>query len=244
MSSKLFACLVLLIALPATAQIDDILNRVGKKAPGSTASTAGSTLPTDKIAAGLKEALTISTANAVAATGKPDGFLKNDSIHIPLPDRLKTAARGMRMLGMGAQVDELETGMNRAAEQAAPKAKAIFLNALKKMTFDDARAILSGGNQTAATEFFKRACSEELTREFTPIVHDSMQSLGVIKQYNTMIKSAPGGASLAGNLDFDKYVVGKSLDGLFYMLGKEEQNIRVSPAAQTTSLLKQVFGKK
>lgn len=240
MRLKLSVCILLFIALPATAQIDDIMNRIGKKPQTS----AGASLPTDKIAAGLKEALTVSTANAVAATSKPDGFLKNDAIHIPLPDRLKTAARGMRMMGMGAQVDELETGMNRAAEQAAPKAKAIFLNALKKMTFDDARRILSGGTNTAATEFFKRTCSEDLTKEFMPIVHDSMQNLGVIKQYNTLVKSAPGGAALASNLDFDKYVVGKSLDGLFYMLGKEEQKIRTSPAAQTTTLLKQVFGKR
>ena len=245
---RLKSCIALLlfISVAASAQtVEDILNRVGKKPQSSTQTTAtapASNLPTDKIAAGLKEALTIGATNAVALTGKPDGYLKNDAIHIPLPDRLKTVARGMRVMGMGAQVDELETGMNRAAEQAAPKAKAIFLTALKKMTFDDARQILSGGNNTAATEFFKRTCSEELTKEFTPIVHAQMQSLGVIKQYNALVKSAPGGAALAGNLDFDKYVVGKALDGLFYMLGKEEEKIRTSPAAQTTSLLKQVFG--
>ena len=246
MRPTIIISILLLASLSASAQtVEDILNRVGKK-PQSTTQTAStapaSNLPTDKISAGLKEALAIGATNAVAITGKPDGYLKNDAIHIPLPDRLKTVARGMRMMGMGAQVDELETGMNRAAEQAAPKAKAIFLNALKKMTFDDARQILSGGNDTAATEFFKRTCSEHLTKEFTPIVHTQMQNLGVIKQYNALLKSAPGGASLAGSLDFDKYVVGKSLDGLFYMLGKEEQKIRTSPAAQTTSLLRQVFG--
>lgn len=231
--------LVCLISLPCSAQIEEILRRTGVQPAAKDASG----LSTEKITAGLKEALVVSTTNAVAVTGRTDGFLKNDAIHIPLPDKLKTVARGMRMMGMGAQMDELEVGMNRAAEQAAPKAKAIFLSALKKMSFDDARNILSGGD-TAATEFFKRTCSEDLAREFTPIVHASMGNLGVTRQYNAVLKSAPGGAALAGSLDFDKYVVGKALDGLFLMLGKEEQKIRKNPAAQTTSLLKQVFGGK
>lgn len=231
---------MLLAAAPLHAQIEDIMKKAGITQP-STKDTSG--LSSDKITAGLKEALQVSTANAVASTGKPDGYLKNTAIHIPLPDKLQTVGKGMKMLGMGAQVDELEVGMNRAAEQAAPKAKAIFLDALKKMSFDDARKILNGGD-TAATDFFKRTCSADLTTQFTPIVHDSMSNLGVVKQYNQVISSAPGGSSLAGKLDLDKYVVGKALDGLFFMLGKEEQKIRKSPAAQTTSLLKQVFGKK
>lgn len=231
----------LLFAASASAQIEDILKRAGVNQPTQQKDTSG--LSTDKITAGLKEALQVSTANAVASTGKPDGYLKNTAIHIPLPEKLQTVGRGMKMLGMGAQVDELETGMNRAAEQAAPKAKAIFLDALKKMTFDDARKILNGGD-TAATDFFKRTTSADLTTQFTPIVHDSMSNLGVVKQYNQVLSSAPGGSALAGKLDLDKYVVGKALDGLFYMLGQEEQKIRKSPAAQTTTLLKQVFGKK
>ena len=217
------------------AQLGDIFK---KKPTNST-----SALSDDKISAGLKEALQISTANAVALTGKPDGFLKNDAIHIPLPDKLKTVGRGMRMIGMGAQVDELEVGMNRAAEQAAPKAKAIFLAALKNMTFDDARKILTGGD-TAATTYFKQASTPELTQAFTPIVHQSLANLGVVKQYNQILQSAPAGQALAGRFDLDQYVVGKALDGLFYMLAQEEQKIRKNPAAQTTSLLRTVFGHK
>jgi len=144
---------------------------------------------------------------------------------------------------MGAKVDELEVGMNRAAEQATPQAKAIFLAALLKMTFDDARHILSGGD-TAATEYFKRTSSEDLTTAFSPIVHRSMERVGVIQQYDQVIKSAPGGSALTGQFDLDKYVVGKTLDGLFHMLGEEEKQIRTNPAAQTTALLKEVFGRK
>jgi Protein of unknown function (DUF4197) len=111
------------------------------------------------------------------------------------------------------------------------------------MTFDDARKILSGGD-TAATEYFKRTSSAELTTAFSPIVHQSMETVGVVKKYENMMQSEPGISTLAGSFDLDKYVVGKTLDGLFYVLGQEEQKIRNNPAAQTTSLLKQVFGHK
>jgi len=226
--------------------VDDILNRVSKQ-PQTQSSTqknpGASSLGSDKIASGLKEALAIGATNAVALTGKPDGYLKNDAIRIPLPDRMKTVARGMRLMGMGAQVDEFEIGMNRAAEQAAPKAKAIFLNALKQMTFDGARQILSGGD-TAATDFFRRTSSRELTDAFTPIVKDAMTKVGVVQQYNAVLKSAPGGGALAGKFDLDQYVVGKALDGLFYMVAQEEKKIRQNPAARTTTLLQQVFGRR
>ena len=197
----------------------------------------------DRIIAGLKEALQVSTAKAVASTGKPDGFLKNDAIKIVLPPRLETVGRGLRMMGMGSKVDELEIGMNRAAEQATPQAKQIFLAALKKMSFEDARHILTGGN-TAATDYFKRTSSSDLTTAFSPIVHQSMEKVGVVQQYDRVIKAAPAGSFLSGEFDLDKYVVSKTLDGLFYMLGEEEKKIRKNPAAQTTALLKEVFGRK
>jgi hypothetical protein len=219
------------------AQLGDIL----KKAEGAVQQSNASRLSDSKITAGLKQALQVSTSKAVASAGHPNGFLKNDAIKIVLPDKLNTLGKGMRLLGMGAKVDELEVGMNRAAEKATPKAKAIFLSALEKMSFDDARKILTGSD-TAATEYFKGSSSGDLTTAFSPIVHESMENVGVIKQYNGMLQSAPGGSALAGRFDLDKYVVGKTLDGLFYMLGQEERKIRKNPAAQTTTLLKEVFG--
>jgi Protein of unknown function (DUF4197) len=150
----------------------------------------------------------------------------------------------MRLLGMGAQVDELELGMNRAAEQAAPAAKQIFLNSLTKMTFTDARQILSG-NDTAATDFFKRTSTEQLSTAFQPIVHQSMENVGVVRQYEQLMQSSVvQRVNAGGNFNLDDYVVGKALDGLFYMMGEEEKKIRKDPAAQTTALLRQVFGKK
>ncbi len=229
----------LLLASLAQAQLGDILKKADDAL--NQRSTAG--LSDDKIIGGLKEALQVSTAKAVALTGKPDGFLKNEAIKILLPPKLQTVGKGMRMLGMGAQVDELEVGMNRAAEQAAPEAKPIFIAAVKKMSFDDARKILTGGD-TAATDYFKRSSSADLTTAFTPIVKRSMQQVGVVQQYNRVLASAPGGSALAGQFDLNQYVVSKTLDGLFLMLGQEEKKIRKDPAAQTTSLLKEVFGRK
>lgn len=236
-------CLVAWVSLTcprrmAGEQLDEILKKAGAALGHDT-----SQLSDDKIIAGLKEALQVSTGKAVALTGKPDGFLKNQAIKILLPPKLQTVGKTMRMLGMGARVDELEVAMNRAAEQATPQAKQIFLAALKKMSFDDARHILTG-NDTAATDYFKRTSSADLSVAFAPIVHQSMQRVGVVQQYQRVLNSAPGGNALAGQFDLDKYVLGRTLDGLFYMLGEEEKRIRKDPAAQTTALLRQVFGKK
>ncbi len=231
--------LTLCFSTYSAAQLDDIL----KKAGAAITQRDTASLSDDKIIAGLKEALQLSTGKAVALTGRPDGFLKNQAIKILLPPKFETVGRGMRMLGMGAKIDELEVGMNRAAEQATPQAKQIFLAALKKMTFDDARHILTG-NDTAATDYFKRTSSADLTTAFSPIVKSSMNRVGVVQQYNQFIDRAPGGSTLAGQFDLDKYVVSKTLDGLFYMLGEQEKQIRKNPAAQTTTLLKQVFGRK
>lgn len=233
--------LVLAVVFPlccsATAQLDHTI-RTTDRVVGQHDIAA---LSDEKIISGLKEALEVSTNKAVALTGRHDGFLKNEAIRILLPPKLQSVGKGMRLLGMGEQVDDLEIGMNRAAEQAAPQAKPIFLASLKKMTFSDARIILTG-NDTAATDYFRRSSSAELTSAFTPIVHRSLEHVGVVKQYDSVIKAAPGGSALAGEFDLDKYVVEKTLDGLFYMLGAEESKIRKDPAAQTTELLKEVFG--
>lgn len=223
----------------ALAQLSDVL----KKADEALEHRDTSGLSEEKIVSGLKEALEVGTSNAVALTGRHDGFMKNEAIRILLPPKLQPIGKGMRLLGMGEQVDDLEIGMNRAAEQATPQAKQIFVAALHKMTFEDARRILTG-NDTAATDYFRRATSTDLSTAFTPVVHRSMERVGVVRQYNSVLKNAPGGAALASEFDLDKYVVGKTLDGIFLMLGEEEKKIRKDPAAQTTALLKEVFGRK
>ena len=217
--------------------LDDLRKRaeeaLGKKQPAN-----------DRVIAGLKEALTVGTRNAVSSTGRVDGFLKNAAIKILLPEKLRTVGRGLRTVGMGGQVDALEVGMNLAAEQAAPAARQIFINAIKQMTISDARQVLTGGD-TAATEYFKSKSTDQLTAAFAPIVHKSMENVGVVRQYNQLMQN-PLAGELARSKDFDldKYVVGKTMDGLFYMIGEEEKKIRRDPAAQTTALLREVFGKK
>jgi hypothetical protein len=228
------------IWLSAVCSAQSPLDELWKRATGQSASN----LSNDRIAAGLKEALRVGTTKAVAITGRPDGFLKNEAIKILLPEKLQTAGRALRLVGMGAQLDELEVGMNRAAEQASPQAKQIFLNAVTSMSINDARGILTG-NDTAATDYFRRATSEDLTAAFAPIVHRSMQNVGVVREYQQLMQNSMAGALLRNQkFNLDDYVVGKTLDGLFYMLGQQEKQIRQNPAARTTDLLKQVFGSR
>lgn len=216
------------------------LEQIWRKATAKPAAGLGN----DKITAGLREALKVSTNNAVATTGRPDGFLRNQAIKILLPQKLRNASRGLRLIGMGPQLDELEVGMNRAAEQAVPQAKQIFLNALMQMSIDDARGILSG-NDTAATEYFRSKSSADLATAFKPIVHRSLQNVGVVQQYEQLKQNSLAAPLLRSQkFDLDTYVVEKTLDGLFYVLGQEETKIRRNPAAQTSAILKEVFGSR
>ncbi len=195
----------------------------------------------DKVAAGLKEALEIGTGNAVSSTGKPDGFFKNAAIKILMPDKLRKLDKGLRAVGLGSQLDAFVLSMNRAAERAAPSAKSIFKEALTKMTFSDAKRILRGGD-TAATEYFRDKTSELLTASFLPIVSSSLGEVGATKNYKDLVgRYSALPLVSAPSLDLDQYVTGKSLEGLFHMLGEEERKIRKDPAARVTKLLKDVF---
>ncbi|HEX5435224.1 MAG TPA: DUF4197 domain-containing protein [Candidatus Angelobacter sp.] len=239
---RLIVVLVVIPMLMAGASAQTSIGDIWKKIEHARQGKNANALSDDKIVAGLRDALSVGTGRAVAETGRPDGFLKNAAIKILLPPRLQTAGKTLRMIGIGSQVDALEIGMNRAAEQAAPQAKQIFLNAVMRMTFSDARHILTGSD-TAATDYFKTQSSADLTKAFAPIVHQAMENVGVVRQYNKVMQS-PLAAPLAADKDFnlDDYVVGKTVDGLFYMLGQEEKKIRKDPAAQTTAILKEVFG--
>ena len=201
-------------------------------------------LSDSKIIAGLKEALEVGTGNAVNLTGQLDGFFKNAAIKILLPQQLNTLAKTLRTLGQGALVDEFVMSMNRAAEKAAPEARKLFVGALKEMTFDDARKILFGAD-TAATQYFKTKTSVKIGDAFRPIISRAMNDVGATRQYKDLVgrlQQLPFVKSQS--LDIDEYVVGKALDGLFYMVGEEEKKIRKDPLARVSSILKDVFGKK
>jgi uncharacterized protein DUF4197 len=233
---------LLVAILVSTAAAQSPLDQIWRSITKSKGNTSIASLSNNKITAGLKDALKVSTGKAVASTGRPDGFLKNEAIKILLPEKMRTASRGLRLVGMGPQLDDLEVGMNRAAEQATPLAKQIFLDAVYKMSFNDARGILTGGDN-AATEYFRRTSSDQLKTAFQPIVHNSLLKVGVLKQYDQLAKNSLAGPILkAKGLDMDDYVLGKTLDGLFYVLAQQEKEIRTNPAARTTALLQEVFG--
>jgi len=193
------------------------------------------------VAAGLKEALSVGSKRAVATTSATDGFWGNKEIKIPLPDELNTAFATLRTIGFGSQVDALELGMNRAAEQASAEAKPVLVEAVKDMSLSDAMGILRG-DDTAATDYFRAQTSDTLKQKFLPIIQDKMAGVGLYQQYNKLM-NAYTALPLTRDTAFelDNYVADKGLEGLFTMLAQEEQAIRANPTARTTELLHKVF---
>ena len=196
------------------------------------------------VAAGLKEALAVGTGNAVQTLSKSNGYFGDAAVKILLPENMQKAAELLKKAGYQKEVDDFVLSMNHAAEQAAPKAKPIFEDAVKKMSFEDAQKILKGNN-TAATDYFKGKTSSQLTEVFKPVVSDSMNQVGATRSYKALTdrynSMVPFGKM--DSFDLDSYVTKKSLDGMFYKVGQEEAKIRTNPAARTTDLLKSVFGK-
>jgi len=205
---------------------------------------ASATAGAQDMAAGLKEALTVATGKAVQTLSKSNGYFGDAAVKILLPEKMQKAAEVLKKAGYQKEVDDFVLSMNRAAEQAAPKARPIFEDAVKQMTFDDAQKIVKGNN-TAATDYFKSKTSARLTEAFKPVVADSMNQAGTTRsfkaltdRYNALV---PFGKM--DNFDLDGYVTGKSLDGMFLKVGQEEAAIRTNPAARTTDLLKKMFSK-
>jgi hypothetical protein len=198
-------------------------------------------LSNDEIIQGLKEALQVGTEKAVVLVSKPDGYYQNPDIKIPLPESVQKVEKLLRATGYGEKVDSFELSMNRAAERAAPEAKSIFGDAIKQMTFDDAKKILNG-RDNEATLYFEDKTSDRLQEVFKPIVKDAMGDVGVTQSFqdlNARAESMPFGKSLS--FDLDQYVSDGALKGLFKMLAEEEKQIRTQPAARVTDLLKKVF---
>jgi hypothetical protein len=237
-SRAIMSFLLLLLPQIASAQFDDFL-----KVVDILASPGAKTLEDDKIISGLKEALSIGVENTVNLTGNTDGFFNNEAIKILLPEKLQSMDKALRLAGFGPQVDEFVVSMNRAAEQAVPLAKPIFKDAVTNLSFDDAKKILNGGN-SVATDYFKGKTRDQLATAFRPEVEKTMNQVGVTTQYKQLVGQYTTLPFVKGPaFDVDDYVVGKSLDGLFYTLAQEEQKIRTNPATRVTDLLKEVFGK-
>lgn len=212
----------LLLALPAFAGLEAISN-------------------TDAVS-GLREALVKGSQYAVASLGKQDGFFGNGKVKIPLPESAQKVEKIMRQFGMAKQADELILTLNRAAEAAVPEAKALLVDSVKKMSVDDAKGILTGG-QDSATQYFKRTTSDQLRTKFLPIVKKATAKVSLAQKYDEYAgKAVKFGLVKKEDANLDDYVTQKALDGLFVMVAEEEAKIRQNPAAAASSVLKKVFG--
>jgi hypothetical protein len=191
---------------------------------------------------GLKEALIQGAGKAVGKLGAVDGFLANPKVKIPLPDSLKKAEKAMRMFGMGQQADELVLRMNRAAEAAVPEAKALLVNSVKQMSVQDAKDVLTGGDD-AATQYFKKTTSGPMAEKFLPIVKKATENVQLAQQYNKFAEMGSSyGLVKKEQANLEQYVTQKALDGVYLMMAEEEKAIRKDPMGQASSLLKKVFG--
>ena len=209
-------------AQPALAQLDRITSQEG--------------------ASGLKAALEKGSSAAVANLGRTDGFFGNPQVRIPLPESMQRTEKLMRRFGMGKQADELILTMNRAAEAAVPEAKQLFIDSVRKMTVQDAKGILQGGD-TAGTAYFRRTTEGNLRQRFLPIVQRSTEKVGLAQQYNHYAeKGAALGLVKKEDANLDDYVTQKALDALFLMVGEEEKKIRQDPVGAGTSIIRKVFG--
>ncbi|KXB29556.1 MULTISPECIES: DUF4197 domain-containing protein [Dechloromonas] len=199
-------------------------------------------ISTGDASAGVKEALAKGADYAVASLGKEGGFLGNSKVKIPLPGYLQKAESGLRMFGLGKQADQLIETMNHAAEQAVAEAKPILTDSIKKMSVQDAKGILTGG-EDSVTQYFKRTSTEQLTAKFMPIVKASTKKLQLAEQYNSFAgKAASSGLIDQKDADLDGYVTQKAMDGLFLMIAEEEKKLRANPVGAGSDLLKKVFG--
>lgn len=225
----------LFVSTAAFAQID--LKKLKNKVIGSKPST-------EEVASGLKEALAKGTSKGTDEVSKADGYFKNPEIKIPFPPEVQQVESTLRKMGMNKQVDEFVLSLNRAAEDAAKEAKPIFIDAIKKMTIQDAWSILKGEDD-AATKYLNKTTSAQLKEKFKPIIKASLDKVNATKYYKDLI-TAYNKVPLVKkvNPELDTYATDKATDGLFVMIAKEEKNIRQNPGARTTDLLKKVFSQK
>ncbi len=237
--------LALLTAVGGPATAASFLERLGlTRRQGTTKpGVAALNLSEEEVTRALKDALDTGVLHAVATLSRENGFLKDSTVRIPLPDTLKRVESGLRAVGQGELVDGFVTSMNRAAEKAAPEAAEVLASSIRQMTLTDARAILTGTNN-AATAYFRRTSETNLYARLQPIVGKATQEAGVTGAYKAMTRRAGLVASLLGadSADLDAYITRRALDGLFVKIAEEEQRIREDPVARTTELLQKVFG--
>ncbi len=213
----------------------------GGKGSGSSGAVSG--LSTSEIIQGLKEALRVVTETVVNQVGAVDGYNADPAIHIPLPEKMQQAQALLRKFGLSGLADQLEEKLNRGAEAAAPKTKEIIYNAISSMTLDDAQGIYNGPDD-AATQYFRKVSTAELTETIRPVMEETLQDVGALTTYDSLI-SQYRDIPLVPDIrtDLTDYATGMALEGLFHYLAVEEAAIRKDPVKRTTEILKTVFGK-
>lgn len=244
---------------PAWAQFNagDLLKRAG-----GAQGMLGAGLSQGEIGAGLKDVLKVSSRKVIGQLSKPDGYFGDPAIRIPLPGPLEQIRQPLSMAGAGGMLDDLSLRMNRGAEKAAPKALNILVDAASNITFDDARQILTGP-QDSVTQYFRRSSTARMTTEFTPIMATALKGSGADKVMGTVRqkvgampmlgalgqmglgKMGMGNSNMAqslANLDLTGFAVGGALEGIFRYMGQQEADIRSNPAARSTSLIRKLFG--
>ena len=210
---------------------------------GTPSKDTGSNSPSiGEMGKAFKEALQIGAENVVNKLGSVDGFNADAAIHIPLPEELNRVKKMLSSVGMSGMVDDLELKLNRAAEAATPKARKLFMDSIREMTFEDIKGIYEGP-EDSATKYFQKKMTPALSTEMQPIVEGSLSQVGAIKAYDNVIgkyQNMPFVPDIKA--DLTAHVIQKGMDGIFYYLAKEEAAIRKDPVKQTTDLLKKVFG--
>jgi hypothetical protein len=237
-------CLLTALSCSVRAQgLKDLINGIlGVKTTSSTGSASSAS--SNEIADALKEALTIGAQKGASNLSVVNGFFGNAVVKILMPPEAQKVENTLRSVGMGKQVDNAILAMNRAAEDAAKKAAPIFVNAIKQMTIQDAVGILQGGD-TAATGYLRNRTSISLTTAFKPVIDASLKKVNATKYWATLTTAYNKISFLTAQkveTDLSAYVTSKALDGIFYEVAQQEKSIRKDPIAQTTALLKKVFG--
>lgn len=243
-------CLMLFVVLASFAQQDSAKkkNSLFGKVTGvinSVKGGSGSSLSTDEIVSGLKEALSVGTNNSTGKLSAADGFFKDAAVKLLMPEEAQKVEKTLRSIGAGKLVDDAILSLNRAAEDASKSAAPIFLNAIKKMSIQDALGILKG-TDTAATSYLRKATTSELTAAFKPIIDASLEKVNATKYWAAVFDKYNKLPTTFKKVDTDlsSYTTSKALNGIFYYVASEEKKIRTNPAARVTDILKKVFGSK
>jgi hypothetical protein len=231
--TKIVACSLFIVfgSACSTQQLGDVLGVALKS----------DTLSESDVSAGLREALVNGITKGSDQASRPDGYLKNPLIKIPFPENIQKVEKTLRKVGLDRLVDRFVVSLNRAAEDAAIKAKPIFLSAIKSMTFRDAWGILNG-EQHAATEYLRRTTADQLYAAFKPAIEQSLAKVGATRHYGEVVESY-NRIPLVKNVnpDLGDYATNRATDGLFKLIEQEEERIREDPLARTSELLRRVF---